>query len=234
MSLRSAVHRLGLGYASWLCGKEQRAQVFVRLNERPVEYAFLLRQVARLQPPSILDVGTGQTALPHLLRSCGAVVTAIDNVRDFWPGGLVNRHWRVIDDDIRASRLSQRFHLVVCVSVLEHIPDHEAAVAGMLRLLLPGGHVVLTVPYCERSYCENVYALPGSEAQGRPLPAYRTQSFSRRELDGWLGMGARLVEQEHWQFYEGEHWTVGPRLAAPRRVTAADPHQLTCLLLARA
>jgi hypothetical protein len=28
---------------------------------------------------------------------CGFVVTAIDNVRDYWDHGMVNRHWTVLD-----------------------------------------------------------------------------------------------------------------------------------------
>jgi 2-polyprenyl-3-methyl-5-hydroxy-6-metoxy-1,4-benzoquinol methylase len=233
MSLRSVIHRAALGYVQWLCKQEFRQQTFERLNERSVEYAFVFRQVARYQPHSILDVGAGATALPHLLRTCGAVVTAIDNVRDFWPSGMVNRHWYVLDDDIRASRLEQRFDLITCVSVLEHIPEHERAVVAMLGLLAPGGHLLLTAPYNERGYCPNVYDLPGSEVSGRVRPPYATQAFSRHELDGWLAAGARLVEQEHWCFYDGEYWTVGARMPVPRQVETQDRHQIGCLLLER-
>lgn len=231
MSVRAAIHRLGLGYAAWVCRSEYRNQPFLRLNERPVEYAFVFRQLARLHPRAVLDVGSGSTALPHVLRTCGAVVTAIDNVRDFWPAGMVNRHWHVLDDDIRAPTVKGPFDLVTCVSVLEHIPEHGAAVAAMLGLLRPGGHLVLTAPFSPGDYCPNVYDLPGSEVQGRPRPPYVTQSFSARELAGWLGGGARVADEERWRFYEGDQWTVGARLPAPRQVGPGERHQLACLLL---
>jgi SAM-dependent methyltransferase len=38
------------------------------------------------------------------------------------------------------------FDLVVCQNVLEHLDDHEAAVASMARALRPGGWLVLLVP----------------------------------------------------------------------------------------
>jgi SAM-dependent methyltransferase len=232
MSLRSAINRVGFAYASWISAREYRHQAFSGLNERPVEYAFLLRQVARFQPRTVLDVGTGATALPALLRNCGCLVTAIDNIRDFWPSGMVNRHWHVIDDDIRHPSVVGPFDLIICVSVLEHITTHDAAVEGMLRLLSDRGHLVITAPYSERSYCSNVYDLPGSDAKGRGLP-FVAQTFSRHELDRWLAAGAIVVEQEHWQFYDSDYWSVGARLPTPRQVGRADRHQLTCLLLER-
>jgi SAM-dependent methyltransferase len=230
MSARSAIHRLGLAYASWLSTHEYRHQVFSGLNERPIEYAFLLRQVARLGPRSVLDVGTGTTALPAVLRDCGCLVTAVDNVRDYWSSGMVNRHWHVVDDDIRRPSIAGPFDLVACISVLEHIPMHQAAVKAMLGLLSDDGHLVLTAPYNERSYCPNVYELPGSDALDKSVP-FVAQSFSRHELDQWLAMGARVVEQEHWQFYDSDYWSVGMRLPMPKQVGASDCHQLSCILL---
>ncbi|MEN6304801.1 MAG: methyltransferase domain-containing protein [Armatimonadia bacterium] len=38
------------------------------------------------------------------------------------------------------------FGVVVSCDVLEHVPDDRAAVAEMVRVLRPGGHLVLTVP----------------------------------------------------------------------------------------
>jgi len=234
MSFRSTANFAGLAYTRWLCRREYRRQTFRRLNERPVEYAFLFRQVARHQPRSVLDVGTGTTALPHLLRTCGTVVTAIDSMRAFWFAGEANRHWHVIHDDILATRLTEQFDLVTCVSVLEHISEHQKAVASMLRLVAPGGHLLVTAPYHERRYCPNVYELPGSELQGQALPPYATQAFSRGELNTWLAAGSRLIEQEYWQFYDGEYWAVGHRLPVPRQVGPHDLHQIGCMLLQKA
>jgi 2-polyprenyl-3-methyl-5-hydroxy-6-metoxy-1,4-benzoquinol methylase len=180
----------------------------------------------------VLDVGTGTTALPHLMRNCGFLVTAIDNIHDYWPNGMSNRHYHIIDDDITATRLKGKFDFITCVSVLEHIEKSDQAVANMFGLLNPGGHLLLTFPYTEQAYIRNVYRLPGS-TYGQDVP-YITQSYSRLELDRWLQQNrAEILEQEFWQFWDGDFWTVGTQLIPPRQVAGQDKHQLTCLLLRR-
>ncbi len=207
-SAENAVKYLLNTYPRWKCKKEFRTQTFTRFNERPVEFSFVFRKLGEIYPRTVLDVGTGLTALPHLMRNCGCLVTAADNVSDYWPSGMFNRHYHIIDDDIVKTHLSDTFDLITCVSVLEHIQNPDSAVRNMFSLLNPGGHIILTCPYSERSYVRNVYELPGS-SYGQDSP-YITQSFSRSELDKWVrDNGGAVIEQEYWQFWEGEHWTVG-------------------------
>lgn len=100
----------------------------------------------------------------------------------------------------------------------------------MFSLLNPGGQLVLTFPYNERSYVRNVYELPGS-SYGQDAP-YITQSYSRAEVERWLEEnGAEVDEQEFWRFWEGEHWTVGRQIPPPEKVSADDKHQLSCVCL---
>jgi SAM-dependent methyltransferase len=206
------------------------SQAFSRFNERPVEFGFVFRILGEIYPRTVLDVGTGTTALPHLLHNCGCLVTATDNVRDYWPSGMFNRHYHVIDDDITATRLSGDFDLVTCISVLEHIPQPDRAIQNMFSLLRRDGHLVLTFPYNERRYVRNVYDLPRS-SYGAGAP-YITQAYSRSDVERWLqGTGGVIVEQEYWRFWEGDYWTVGKQLIPPQKVTADDAHQLTCILM---
>ena len=228
-SIRAGVKRLLNVCPSWTAKLEYSHQQFSRFNERPVEFAFLFRAFAQIYPQRVLDVGTGTTALPHLLRNCGSLVTATDNIRDYWPSGMSNRHYHVVDDDICNTRLEGGFDLVTCISVLEHIEDAGAAVRNMFALLKPGGHIVASFPYCERSYVRNVYDLPGSSyGQGS---AYITQAFSRTEIDHWMkSNNGEIVDQEYWRFWDGEYWTVGNQVVPPSQVTLDDRHQLTCIL----
>ena len=195
-----------------------------------MEFGFVFRMMAQIYPLHVLDVGTGTTALPHLMRNCGCLVTAVDNVRDYWSFGMSNRHYHIIDDDITNTRLKGPFDMVTCISVLEHIEKHNDAMRNMFSLLKPKGHLVLTCPYTEKGYVRNVYELAGSSyGQGAP---YITQSYSRNELNRWAEANkAAIVEQEFWQYWEGEHWTVGKQIIPPKKVSAADQHQLTCVLL---
>ena len=220
---------LNLG-PNWICKREYLQQSIRRFNERPVEYGFVFKHLARIYPRKVLDVGTGMTALPHLMRSCGFLVTAIDNIKDYWPSGMCNRHYFVMDDDITDSKLDDKFDFITCVSVLEHIEDSEAALRNMSRLLNSDGYLVLTFPYNENNYVRNVYDLVGS-SYGQDLP-YICQSYSRRELNEWIqGSKCEVIDQEVWQFWDGDYWTVGNQVIPPRQVTTKEKHQLSCILM---
>jgi 2-polyprenyl-3-methyl-5-hydroxy-6-metoxy-1,4-benzoquinol methylase len=227
---KQSVKNLLNRYPQWICKQEFDLQKFKGFNERPIEFSFVFRKLGEIYPRKILDVGSGKTALPYMMRNCGFLVTAIDNVRDYWPSGMINRHYHVIDDDITDTRLSDTFDLITCVSVIEHIHNFDDAIRNMFSLLKTNGHLLLTFPYNEESYVENVYELP--EASYGQRASYITQSYARKELDRWLQMNnGSILDQEYWQFWEGDHWTVGKQLIPPKRVTADDKHQLTCLLI---
>lgn len=231
--LKSVVHRLGHSYVNRVTRLEADSQRFSRHNERPHEYAFVFRQVGRLCPQTILDVGTGTTALPALLRTCGCVVTATDNVRDYWPEGMVNRHWYVRDDNISKTCIEDKFNMVTCISVIEHIDNHEDAFRSMISLLSPGGHLVLTCPFTDDRYVADCYREPGARAGFRDLP-YIGQSFSRVELDGWLGSsGATIVEAEYWRTNTGPFHGQGEWCLPSERATRETPHQHACFLIQR-
>lgn len=228
--LRGLAHRLGRWYIDRLNRTEWEAQKFVRLNERPVEYRFVFEHMTALAPERVLDVGSGTSALPSLMRQTGATVWAIDNVRDYWRHGLENRHYHIVDDDITRARIRGPFDFITCISTLEHIERHDDAVRGMFALLRPGGHLALTHPYNERRHVPDVYRLAGA-GYGQDLP-YRCQVFSRAQVDAWLAAnGASLVAQEFWRCFTGEFWTFGEPLVPPEPATSQGPHQLTCLLL---
>lgn len=213
-----------------ICKWEFKRQSFTRFNERPVELAFVFRQLARIYPRRVLDIGTGTTALPHLLRNCGCLVTASDEIHRYWPSGMFNRHYYVISDDITDSALHAEFDFITCVSVLEHIEDSDAAMKNIFTLLAPAGYLLLTFPYTDGKYMRNVYELPGS-SYGQNFP-FICQSYSRSDLDRWLRDNNGLIlEQEYWQFWEGAYWTDGAQIIPPRKTDVTSPHQLTCMLL---
>ena len=207
--LKAAVHSFGRSYVRRLLQSQAETQSFRRHNERAVEYRFLFECVSELRPRNVVDVGTGTTALPSLLATCGCVVTAIDNIKDYWPNGMINRHWHVVDEDIRCPKaIHGPFDLVSCISVIEHITDHEAAFQGLIKLLRVGGHLVVTTPFNERRSVPNVYDLTGA-AYGHGAP-YPCRSTSSTELKRWLASsGASIVRQEWWRLWSGDVWCQG-------------------------
>ncbi len=233
VGLKRSILKLMLAGARHVCRREYEQRKFTRLNPHIVEYEYIFRQIMLRCPITVLDVGTGMSALPHAIANCGCVVTATDNIVDYWPNGLLNRHYHVINDDITKTRLRETFDMVSCIGVLQHVRDHAAAMRNMIGLLKPGGHLVVTTPYSERAYCPDVYKLPGSAYQ--PLAGFICQSYSREELDGWLReTGATLIDQEYYEFWTGKLWTQGEQVLPPRRVTADEPHQYGCFVLQRA
>lgn len=208
---------------------ESRSRFTGEVNERPVEYRFVFDCLNSVNPRTVLDVGSGTSSLPHAIWMCGFEVDAIDNVRDYWRRGLLNRHWNVVNADVRALGRNGRYDLVTCVSTLEHIDDPDAAVAGMCAALATGGHLLVTVPYNESTYVPNAYDLPGS-GYGQDFP-FVTQVFSRAEIDRWTtANGLAIVEQEYWRIFSGEFWTQGEQVYPRVRATKDEPHHLTCLL----
>jgi hypothetical protein len=86
-----------------LLSEFEATRTFKRHDERPAQIAFLFPAICKTAPKTLLDVGCRISPLSAMIADCGISVTAIDNVRDYWTRGMLNRHWLVIDDDIQAS-----------------------------------------------------------------------------------------------------------------------------------
>lgn len=199
------------------------------INERPIEYGFALEVLSTIAVRSIADIGSGETAFPGVLEDCGYQVTATDNIHDYWPQGMFNRHCVVTDDNILQSRLAtDRYDCVTCISVLEHIPEYARAVSNMARILKPGGHLIMTFPYNEDDYVPNVYKRPDS-GYGQDNP-YICQVFSRREIDAWVRSNPLTIcRQDYWQVFDGMYWTCGKPIYPRIRTRRTEAHQLTCM-----
>lgn len=231
--LKALVHAAGGWYVNRICQSEAEAQQFRRHNERPVEYGFALAALAQERPRSVLDVGTGTTSWPALLRDCGFSVTAIDNVRDYWPAGMTNRHWQVEDVDVtKPVGFDRKFDAVTCISVIEHIEDHVSAMRNMLNMLRPGGMLVVTTPYSHHHFDMNVYVRPDA-APGDPVP-YKCRSSSADTLRQWLDLGVTLERRELWRMFSGPVWFTGERIAWSRAANEDEPHQLGLFVFRKA
>ncbi len=199
---------------------EHDRQKFTAHNERAVEYAFVFKWISRLRPKTILDVGSGRTALPALMRTCGSLVDAIDN-KDF-----SNTHYHVSNHDI-TNPLDKKYDLITCVSTLEHIQESDLAVANMLQALNKRGHLIITCPYTEDKYISDVYLLEGSNAFDKDV-SYICQSFSKQDLFIWTFKRGQIISQEFYRCWSGSFWTSGKQLRPTRSKTN---HDLTCVLI---
>lgn len=195
----------------------------MRRNERAIEYSFAMRSICNVAPLSVLDVGTGPSALPGLIAQCGIRVMAVDK------GEVRNRHCLVVQLDITKAKLDMKFDFITCISALEHINDFDTAVSNMAQMLTPGGYLCMTFPYNEDRYIQNVYKLEGSgygQNAGFPCHVFCWDNISKWTRENNL----KLVEQERWQCFTGEYWTFGERVFPPVFAELGDLHHLTCLL----
>ncbi len=168
----------------------------------------LMRALAQVWQPLILDVGTGTGRLPlALLRRLefdGRIVGL-----DSSSGMLREAHRKtarygrldlVCDEATNLPFIDQAFDAVTCIEALEFFPDRVAALREMVRVLKPGGLLLLS----NRVGRDALY-LPG-------------RAYSRERFEGLLkNLGLTEVETQPWQEYYDLIWARKPGVLAPTK-----------------
>jgi len=165
-----------------------------RLN--PVRAAWVA-QHCPLDGKHVLDVGCGGGLLAEALARRGAQVTAIDRA----PGmiDVARLHaaesglaidYRVQDAETILADPAQRFDVVCCMEMLEHIADPASMIATLGGLLAPGGQLfVSTLNRTARAFA---LAIVGAEYVLRLLPR-GTHTYERFIKPSELGHWARTA-----------------------------------------
>jgi len=145
----------------------------------------------RRETLSLLDVGCGwgslaasprhQATFRHIAISAADVSDAAlyrkDLYRDYFIGDLTGGYPEIP---------SEHYDVVVCEQVLEHLAALDAAIATLVRLLRPGGTLVIGVP---------IFPPPLHLAR-KHLVAIAAPRAAARRLDASAGVFARLVLRE--------------------------------------
>jgi SAM-dependent methyltransferase len=157
-----------------------------------------------------LEVGPGSGVyLPMLARLYGRVVAA--DVEPAYLDALApllgaHRNLAVVQDDITASRLPPAsFDLVLCTEVLEHIADSLAALAGIYRLLKPGGVLVATTPQrysllelaCKIAFLPGVIDVVRAVYREPVLETGHINLMTAREFQRQLSAAGFVIEVGH-------------------------------------
>lgn len=128
----------------------------------------LRRMVEGLAPGAALDIGAAGGGNTRVLREAGWSVTALEYGAD---GAQVaaERGLAVVRGDATALPVADdSLDLVVAFDVLEHIVDHDAAVAEVRRVLRPGGCFLVAVPADPRLWSEHDVAVDHVRRYTRP------------------------------------------------------------------
>ena len=166
-----------------------------RLN--PVRAAFIAER-ARLAGKTVLDVGCGGGLLAEALCRHGATVTAIDLSESMVEVARLHAAEQGLQIDYRLESAEDllsggpaRYDVVCCMEMLEHVPQPQAVVATLARLLRPGGQLfVSTINRNARSF---LLAIVGAEYLLRLLPR-GTHEYERLIRPAELASWARAVD----------------------------------------
>jgi 2-polyprenyl-6-hydroxyphenyl methylase/3-demethylubiquinone-9 3-methyltransferase len=157
-----ALHRIGPARLTFL--RDEMLRHFARSPSG-------MRPLDRLR---ILDVGCGGGLIAEPLARLGARVTGLDPAVENIEAARRHAAGAGLDIDYRAGRVEElategrAFDAVVCLEVVEHVPDPAAFLATCAALVRPGGLMLLST--LNRTLKAYLLAIIGGEYVLRWLP----------------------------------------------------------------
>lgn len=174
---------------------------FKPLHEiNPLRLNWVLEQVGTLEDKKILDVGCGGGILSESMAQQGAQVTGIDlavrslkiaRLHSLESGIQVDYHHSSAEEF--AEKHPERFDIITCMEMLEHVPNPASVVQACAQLVKPGGWVFFST--LNRNPKSFLFAIIGAEYVLNLLPrgTHRYESFIKPSE---LAHAARQAELE--------------------------------------
>jgi SAM-dependent methyltransferase len=181
---------------------------------RVAEFGYVWRRLAGFRGARILDLGSPKDLAAILARKLGCAVTAVDILPNAI--ALSERHTRAqgldghgvgkVESEVQDGRAlsypDNTFDAAYSVSVLEHIPDlgDAAAMQELVRVVKPGGLVVVTTPY-DRAYRETfVQESVYERQQVASEPVFFERHYDEAALADRLlaPINAHMIDRETW------------------------------------
>jgi SAM-dependent methyltransferase len=134
----------------------------------PVHFQPLERELAPVTPyfrGRLLNAGCGDRDLSAWLATLGVAEAVSYDIASALPGAVIGPLERLPFED-------ESFDTILCNAVLEHVEKVDEVVAELARVLRPGGHAVIAVPFLQ----------PYHECPG---------DFRRYTKDGLVALGAK-------------------------------------------
>lgn len=122
---------------------ERRAGHVVFGSRKWVE-AQLADLAAALRSARILEIGSGRQDMGEDAYSFEHL---FDESNEFVQSDVEPSYGHAVVD-VTTMEFDQEWDLILCVSVLEHVPDFRAALTRIHQALRPGGRAVIVAPMC--------------------------------------------------------------------------------------
>jgi 2-polyprenyl-3-methyl-5-hydroxy-6-metoxy-1,4-benzoquinol methylase len=125
----------------------------------------------------ILDAGAGELRYKHLCSHLNYVsqdfgkYDGTGSGDGLHPGKWDNSKIDIVSDITKIPEPDGSFDAVMCIEVFEHLSDPIQAIRELTRLLKPGGHLILTAPFCALTHFSPFFFITG---------------YSRNFYDYWL------------------------------------------------
>jgi len=157
-------------------------------------------QLCGLAGKQVIDIGCGGGILAESMAAQGAQVTGIDLGEA--PLAVARLHlletgqqvdYQCISAEDIASREPQRYDVVTCMEMLEHVPDPASTIAACMQLLKPGGQAFFST--INRNPKSWLFAIVGAEYLLQLLPK-GTHDYARFIRPSELGQWCRQAGLE--------------------------------------
>ncbi len=183
----------------------------------PLRLGYIEQKAGNLTGKTILDVGCGGGILSESLAAKGATVSGIDmseaalNVAKLhlFESNLKVNYQQVAVEEF-AKQHPNKFDIVVCMEMLEHVPDPCSVIQACATLVKPDGHLFFsTLNRNPKSY---LFAIIGAEYVLNLLPR-GTHDYARfiqpvelakwarqanLEIRDFIGMSYNPFTQHYW------------------------------------
>lgn len=211
----------------WIPGKTaQRVE-----EDHQERYKFAMPYV---QNKRVLDIACGTGMGSYMLASAGT--QHIDGA-DIAPEAInyATEHFTAPNisftiSDIIAYKTRRLYDVIVCFETIEHIPDYNAALANLRRLLRPGGTLLISSP-------NRPVTSPNAQQQSdKPLNTFHVREFTPAELTEALQQqnfridkNALYGQRQHKHFRNPYLRTLYNKLYQPQQATSAAVTPVTRL-----
>ncbi|CAH0525739.1 bifunctional 2-polyprenyl-6-hydroxyphenol methylase/3-demethylubiquinol 3-O-methyltransferase UbiG [Vibrio hippocampi] len=141
----------------------------------PLRLNYVLERANGLFGKTVLDVGCGGGILAESMAKQGANVTGLDMGKE--PLEVARLH--ALETGVKLDYVQstveshaddnpEKYDVVTCMEMLEHVPDPASVIAACSRLVKPGGHVFFST--LNRNIQSYLFAIVGAEKLLKIVP----------------------------------------------------------------